>query len=54
MTLQQHIEKNRAQIESEARAYAKAYGCTLDEARRDVRDEFAQGWHVEQDGRIYE
>lgn len=53
MTLNQHIAANRQQIEKEARIYAANYGCSLEAARRDVTDEYVQGWHIEADAVRY-
>lgn len=45
ITIEQHIANNRAAIEKEAREYAKSYGVDLEKARRDVEDEYKQGWY---------
>jgi hypothetical protein len=51
-TIQQHIEQNRAEIEAAAQQYAKDYGMSIERARREVADEYAQGWHEENDSRL--
>lgn len=54
MTLQQHLQVNAARIEAEAREYAQTYRMPLEQARREVADEYAQGWHEERDNARYE
>lgn len=54
MTLEQHLEQNREQIEHEAPEYARQYNVSLERARREIADEFAQGWHEAADDARYE
>lgn len=54
MTLEQHLSQNREQIEREAPAYAERYRVTLERARKEIADEFAQGWYEAADNARYE
>jgi hypothetical protein len=39
-----HLESNAEEIETQAQAYAKSYNVSIEDARRDVTDEYIQGW----------
>jgi len=45
MTLAKHLANNKTNIEKDAIEYARQYGMTLEKAREEVRDEYAQGWY---------
>lgn len=47
VTLREHLARSHAAIERDAAIYAASYGCSIDKARADVEDEYAQGWHEE-------
>lgn len=51
ISMQQHLEQNRAAIKAEAREYAKNCGVSLELATREVEDEYRQGWCEAADAR---
>jgi chaperonin cofactor prefoldin len=53
MTLEQHLKNNAAKIQAEAIEYAASYKCDLETALDDVRDAYAEGWHLDNDERLY-
>jgi hypothetical protein len=53
-TLDQHLIENAAKIEDEAQGYALQYACSIETAREDVRDAYAEGWYDERDRRAYD
>lgn len=44
MTLKQHLEQSHEAIEREAVDYAKAYGVSMEVARRDITDMYKEGY----------
>jgi len=42
--INRHLEQNADNIEREAQAYAKSFKVSIEDARRDVSDEYIQGY----------
>jgi hypothetical protein len=49
ITIEKHLENNEAEIHAAALLYAKNYNVSYKIARRDVEDEYCQGWHESRD-----
>jgi hypothetical protein len=54
VTMTQHVENNRANIERDAAEYAKTHGLPLDKARAEVEGEYKQGFMESYDDARYE
>jgi hypothetical protein len=52
--IDEHVAANAAAIESEAQEYAANYGCSIEEARQDVIDEYRAGWFADREDAQYE